>query len=102
MNLFHYTEQGAYNAIRSQEVWHFLAGHPPGEHPYWAYFTTLDRSTKNLAQRLRIPTAKLEFYFEFSDAGDLIPLPGGRGQYILYSDGDYDVDSARQISHGVT
>lgn len=102
MSLFHYTEQNAYNAIRSQAVWHFLASQPPGNHPFGAYFTSHGRTTKNLAQRLRIPKSKLACFFEFSDAGDLIPLPGGRGRYVLYSSVDYDVNPARQIDHGVT
>ena len=102
MSLVHYTDQVGYNAIASQVVWHFLAGQPPGQHPFGAYFTPLGRSTKNLAQRLRIPKAKLAFFFEFTDVGDLTPLPGGRGQFIFYSPKDYDVDQPRQINHGVT
>ena len=102
MSLFHYTDQPAYNAIRSQVVWHFVAAQPPGQHPCGAYFTTLGRNTKNLAQRLRIPKSKTAFFFEVADLGDLMPLPGGRGQFIFYSPTDYDVDPPRQIDHGVT
>jgi hypothetical protein len=101
-SLFHYTDQGAYVAIQSQLVWHFVAAQPPGQHPFGAYFTTLGRTTKNLAKKLRIPKAKVAFFFEFTDIGDLTPLPGGRGQFIFYSPTDYDVDQFRQINHGVT
>jgi hypothetical protein len=101
-SLFHYTDQPAYNAIRSQVVWHFVAAQPPGQHPFGAYFTTLGRTTRNLAQKLRIPKAKIAFFFELDDLGDLAPLPGGRGQFIVYSLTDYDVDQTRQIDHGVT
>ena len=102
MSLFHYTDQAAYNAIRSQPAWRFVASQPPGPHLFGAYFTTLPRTTKNLAQRLRIPRSKLECFFEFSDVGDLTPLPGGRGQFILYSAADYVVDPPKQLNHGVT
>lgn len=102
MNLFHYTDQDGYNAIRSQVVWRFVATRPPGQHPVGAYFTTLGRGTKNLANRLRIPKEKIAFYFEFLDAGDLLPLPGGRGQYVLYSPADYDVEEPRQVGEGAT
>jgi hypothetical protein len=102
MSLFHYTEKAAYDAIRSQVVWHFVAAQPPGQHPFGAYFTTLGKDTPNLAKRLRIPRTKLAFFFEFTDVGDLTPLPGGRGQFIFYSPTDYDVDQPRQIDHGAT
>jgi hypothetical protein len=102
MSLFHYTDKVGYDAIRSTVVWHFLATQPPGQHPFGAYFTTLGRNTKNLAKRLRIPRGKVAFFFEFTDIGDLTPLPGGRGQFIFYSPADYDVDQPQQIDHGAT
>jgi hypothetical protein len=102
MSLFHYTDDVGYNAIRSQVVWRFVASQPPGQHPYGAYFTTLGRNSKNLAQRLRIPKAKIEYFFEFTDIGDLTALPGGRGQFIYYSPTDYDVVPTRQLGHGAT
>jgi hypothetical protein len=98
----HYTDLTGYNAIRAAEVWHFRAHQPPGNHPFGAYFTTLPRGTPNLAQRLRIPRAKVQYVFEFTDVGDLIPLPGGRGQFIFYSPHDYDVDKTRQLYSGAT
>lgn len=97
----HYTDTSGYNAIRASPVWHFQARQPPGNHPVGAYFTNLPRGTPNLAQRLRIPKAKLAYVFELEDAGDLLPLRGGRGQFVFYSPTDYDVDQPRQIYSGV-
>lgn len=102
MSLFHYTNTAGYHSIRSQVDWRFVAAQPPGRHPFGAYFTTLGRNTNNLAQRLRIPKSKIAYFFQFTDLGDLTPLPGGRGQFIFYSPTDYDVDEARQSDHGVT
>lgn len=98
----HYTDLAAYNAIRASVVWRFLANQPPGNHPFGAYFTTLPRNTRNLAQRLRIPKSKVQYVFQFTGVGNLVPLSGGRGQFILYSPIDYDVDAPRQQYHGVT
>ena len=100
--MFHYTDLAGYNAIRAQPVWRFKACQPPGDHPVGAYFTSYGRDTPNLARRLRIPKEKVEYFFEFQDAGDLQPLPGGRGKRIFYSPKDYDVDSTRQIDSGPT
>jgi hypothetical protein len=102
MSQYHYTDQTGYNAIRSQATWRFIAQQPPGNHPFGAYFTPLPQTTRNLAQKLRIPRDKLKYVFEFTDAGDLTPLPGGRGQYIVYSPTDYEVDKSRQRYHGPT
>lgn len=102
MSLFHYTNQANYDAIHAHVVWHFIAAQPPGQHPFGAYFTTLVRTTRNLAQRLRIPKSKTAYFFEFTDVGDLTPLLGGRGQFIFYSPTDYDVDLPRQIDNGAT
>jgi hypothetical protein len=41
-------------------------------------------------------------FFEFTDIGDLTPLPGGRGPFIFNSLKDYDVDQPGQLSLGVT
>jgi len=100
--MYHYTDLAGYNAIRAQPVWHFQAHQPPGNHPFGAYFTTLPRGTRNLAQRLGTSRAKLQYVFEFEDAGDLTPLAGGRGQFIFYSPTDYDVPGPRQRYSGVT
>jgi hypothetical protein len=101
-SMFHYTNVAGFNGIRSSPIWRFLASQPPGEHPRGAYFTTLDRDTPRLAARLRIPKAKLEYFFEFTEIGDLKPLPGGRGNYIFYSPEDYKVVPPRQLNSGKT
>ena len=97
----HFTDQAGYNAIRAAAVWHFIAHQPPGNHPFGVYFTTLPRGTRNLAKRLRIPRSKVKYVFEFTDIGDLTPLPGGRGRFIYYSPRDYDVVASRQGYSGV-
>lgn len=99
-HLFHYTDDDGYNGIRSQPDWVFMASEAPGGHPHGAYFTNLDPTTRNLANRLRVPTRKTEFLFCFQDQSDLRPLPGGRGQFIFYSPGDYTVTRDRQVFHG--
>ncbi|HEY3968115.1 MAG TPA: hypothetical protein VGM05_26365, partial [Planctomycetaceae bacterium] len=84
-------------------VWRFKAEQPPPVyHPFGAYFTTLSQETQNLAQRLRIPLDKTQFFFSFDDAGDLKSLPGGRGRYVLYSPHDYLVEASRQHDSGET
>ncbi len=98
----HFTDTNGYNAIRSQSHWTFLAAQPPGDHPRGAYFTNLPSSEPKLAKRLRIPREKIGYVFSFTDAGDLLPLPGGRGDYVLYSPRDYVVPPPRQTSHGPT
>ena len=98
--MLHYTDRTSWNAIRSQSVWLFKAHKPPGPHPVAAYFTTLPPCTSNLAKRLRIPAAKTEYVFCFVDAGDLTPLPGGRGAYIFFFKGDYTVPRKRQTYCG--
>lgn len=86
--------------MSSQILWTFKAHKPPGPHPVAAYFTTFPPDTPNLANRLRIPVAKIEYVFCFVDAGDLSPLPGGRGAYIFFFEGDYTVPKERQIDCG--
>lgn len=99
---FHYTNDAGYKAIRAQPVWVFKISKPPGDHPGGVYFTTLPPETPKLALRLRIPRTKLEFAFCFLDRGDLVPIPGGRGKFILYSPSDYSVDEQRQVAAGTT
>ena len=100
MDLFHFTDRDGYNGIRAAVTWRFRASQPPGDHPFGAYFTTLPPGTRRLAYRLRIPVAKTEFVFAFRDAGDLQPLPGGRGDAIVYSPRDYEVAPDRQVDLG--
>ena len=97
----HYTDKNGFNGIASAPVWRFVADQPPApQHPIGAYFTTLGRSTPLLAQRLRIPRSKIEYVFEFTDAGDLEALDGGRGVFIFYSRTDYLVGEPRQTYAG--
>ena len=98
--MLHYTDKTSWNAIRSQVDWTFKTHQPPGPHPAAVYFTTLRPDAPNLAGRLRIPAAKIDFVFCFLDIGDLKPLPGGRGQYIFYYPGDYVVVESRQHACG--
>lgn len=100
--MIHYTDKDGYDSIRSQPTWRFKAPQPPGDHPFGAYFTTLTPDTKNLAKRLGVPRRKLAYRFEFTDVGDLTPLPGDRGEYIFYSATDYDVLEDRQQFCGET
>jgi hypothetical protein len=101
-SLFHYTNVAGFNGIRSNPVWKFVASQPPGDHPRGAYFTTLGRGTPLLAQKLRIPKSKLEYFFEFMSVGDLEPIRGGRGSFIFYSSEDYEVEPSRQLDKGKT
>jgi hypothetical protein len=100
--MFHYTDTAGYKGIRSSKEWRFVAAKPPADHPMGAYFTDYDQHTHLLAQRLRIPRSKLEFFLSFQDAGDLRSLPGGRGKHIFYSVSDYLVGEPRQLGHGAT
>jgi hypothetical protein len=101
MGVYHYTAKNAYDSIRATVDWCFHAKRPvPRHHPVGAYFTTLPPQTNNLAQRIRVPNEKLTHMFCFVDAGDLLPLAGGRGAYIFYSAQDYVVVRKRQIFAG--
>jgi hypothetical protein len=99
--MHHYTSKTGYNGIGSQIVWRFKAHRQRGKRPFGAYFTTLTRKTLNLALKLRVPTSKVQYVFEFTDAGDLTPLPGARGAHVFYSKPDYDVDVPRQQFKGL-
>src|SRR6266404_4146918 len=96
----HFTDKGGYNGIGAQPIWQFIASKPPGNHPFGAYFTTLNSDHPKLAQKLRLPKEKLEYLFQFVDEGDLTPLPGGRGLFIFFSPQDYHVDIPRQLFAG--
>ena len=102
MLLYHYTTLKAGKAISSQTVWLFKAHQPPDpqSHPHGAYFTPLSMEATNLAKRLRLPKRKVEYFLSFLDVGDLRPLRGGRGEFILYSTGDYQVAPERQDRYG--
>lgn len=98
----HFTNDVGHKAISSQETWHFKASQPPGDHPFGAYFTTLSPTTRGLAARLRIPREKVAYVFTFSESTALLPLRGGRGEYVFYSPTDYEVPPGLQGSHGET
>jgi hypothetical protein len=98
--MLHYTNKVSWNSIRSQVNWTFKTHKPPGVHPAAAYFTTLPPDARNLASRLGIPATKVEYVFCFRDAGDLKPIPGDRGKFILFSDTDYIVFEERQHDCG--
>lgn len=97
---FHYTDEDAFKAIRSQTDWVFKASRPAADHPVGAYFTTLEPGTPKLAIRLRIPKRKIAYTFCFVDRGDLRPMEGGRGRFIFYCPEDYTVGKDRQIVAG--
>ena len=97
----HYTDRDGFNGIGAAIVWRFIASQPPApQHPLGAYFTTLTRSTPLLAQRLRIPRSKIEYVFEFDDAGDLEAIDGVRGAFIFFSRTDDLVPEPRQTYAG--
>lgn len=98
--MLHFTDLDGWNAIRSQIDWLFQAKQPPGEHPFGAYFTTLPPNTVNLAKKLRIPRRKIEYVFCFSRIDGLLPLPGGRGDFVWYSPVDYRVVRTQQTDNG--
>jgi hypothetical protein len=100
MSLFHYTPSAGYKSIASAPIWLFRAGRPQGDHPFGAYFTDYDESTPNLALKLRVPRAKLAYFFEFVDLGDMRRIPGARGRHIFFSASDYEVEPERQLAHG--
>jgi hypothetical protein len=106
MSLFHYTDRDGFNGIRSQPTWLFRAERQRSSHlPNGAYFTTLELNEPTAAlffARTRIPRSKRGFVFQFRDAGDMIPLDGDRGRFVLYSPRDYPVEPGRQEFSGET
>jgi len=99
----HFTDKPGYQAIRSQPTWVFKAGKPRAKHnPVGAYFTDYSPDEPNLSVKVFVPKDKLQFLFSFSDANDLLPLPGGRGRerHIYYSPEDYSVERERQLFEG--
>jgi hypothetical protein len=85
-------------------TWLFKASQPPGEHQKAAYFTTKPPGTKNLNKMLFVRgcAEKAEYVFSFSGGNELLPLRGGRGDYVFYSEQDYPVEKHRQQYHGET
>lgn len=95
MDVFHYTNKGGWDAIRSQKVWPFRAFQPNhDERPYGAYFTDLPPTAENLRtlyQRLRVPNEKKDYVFWFSERHGLMQIRNGRGRdkHIFYSPSTY-------------
>lgn len=102
--MYHYTDKAGYNSIRAGVDWLFLAGQPPPRsHPFGAYFTPLGPGTPRAKlSMIFIPDRKREFVFAFEDLGDLIPLRGGRGRFVVYSPAEYIVGRSRQVDHGAS
>lgn len=106
--LYHYTDKKGWNAIRSQVVWTFRAGQPlAADRPSGAYFTDIGptrESLRTMHKRLRIPSLKQEFVFQFERADALLQYKGGRGRdrHIYYSPTDYRVEADRQTFEGPT
>jgi hypothetical protein len=100
-SVYHYTDKEGYNAVRASPVWVFKIHQPPKkENPVAAYFSKLAPDTLLLAAKLRVGKKKIEFVFEFDDAGDLKPLSPRRELHILLSTQDYRVDVERQRYDG--
>jgi hypothetical protein len=100
--MHHYTDDKGWKSISSQRDWPFKANQPPrpDAHPYGAYFTTFAPNTPNLAQWLRLPRWKVQYFFSFDDIGDLLPYNAPRRKNIFYSPNDYIVVKNRQQAHG--
>ena len=101
MLLYHYTDKDGYNAVRSQPAWMFKVSQPPKrENPVAAYFTILNPQTPLLAVKLRIGRKKIEYAFEFENAGDLKRLDPDRELGVFISKENYRVEPSRQKFHG--
>jgi hypothetical protein len=98
--ILHYTDADGYKAISSRPVWVFKAHQPRGDRPFGAYFTRLLPSDNKLAAGTRLPTIKREYVFAFAGEEGLKPVPGGKGEYNLWTDDDYEVVSDRQQYRG--
>lgn len=105
MNVFHYADERGFKGISSAPTWRFRAAKPPSDHQRGAYFTDYDEHTPLLANKLRIPKAKVEYLFCFTgsqrvELDGFQRLEGGRGDHIFFSPTDYFVDMPRQIRSG--
>ena len=94
---YHYTDKTGYNAVRATPTWVFRVHQPPKrENPVAAYFTSLNPKTPLLAAKLRVGKKKIEYAFEFDDAGDLRRLDPDRELLVYISLRDYWVPNERQ------
>ena len=99
--LLHYTDADGYKAIASQQVWTFKAQQPKGGRPYGVYFTRLLPDDNKLPAGTMLPKAKREYVLVFVDEAGLEPVPGGKGDYNLFTNGDYLIDTDRQRYKGL-
>ena len=83
-NVFHYTDQEGWNAVRSQKAWRFKATQPKDpSRPFGVYFTDIEPTASNLRtlfKRIRVPKAKQQYVFWFVGTEGLSQLNGGRGR----------------------
>lgn len=106
--MFHYTDKGGWNAVRSQAKWIFKISQPKDPNrPKGAYFTDIEPSPENLRvlyKKIRVPRDKQEFVFQFLGADGLTQLNEGRGRdrRIFFSPADYEVARDRQVFEGPT
>lgn len=82
-------------------IWVFKAHLPRGERPFGAYFTRLLPSDNKLAAGTRLPRSKREYVFAFEGTTGPEPVAGGKGEYNLWTDSDYEVTPDRQRYQGL-
>ena len=105
IQIYHYTSKQGYNIISSQKPFVFKASTPVHGNPSGVYLTTKSPEaliqTTNGFKKLGLTSDKSSHYFEFTmDDSKLKPLKGGRGDFILYHDGDLVVDRGSVSRHG--
>jgi hypothetical protein len=100
--VLHYTDIDGFKAIASQQTWMFEASQPPGNRPFGAYFTRLLPSDNKLAAGTRLPVRKREYVFAFEGSEGLEPVPGGKGEYNLWTSEDFAVPPGRQRYKGAS
>lgn len=99
--ILHYTDADGFKAVVSQQTWMFKKSQPPGRRPPGAYFTRLLPDDNKLAAGTMLPKRKREYVFAFEGEEGLQPVPGGKGEYNLWTDGDYQVAPNRQKHKGL-
>jgi hypothetical protein len=98
--VFHSTDADGWKMIRSQKVWVFKADKPKGGRPFGAYFTRLLPDDNKFAAGTRVPVDKRDYVFAFEGEDGLEPVKGGKGDYNLLTDSDYEVPPDRQRYEG--
>jgi hypothetical protein len=99
--ILHYTDADGFKAIISQQTWTFKAKKPPGGRPGGADFTRLLPDNNKLNSGTMLPRRKREYVFAFEGEEGLEPVPGGKGDYNLWTSGDYPVPPGRQKYKGL-